>query len=154
VFFFVLCVLCRQFLCVFLRLVCPMSPVSLCFSSSCVSYVASFSVFFFVLCVLCRQFLCIVHIWLPPWLFSNVYFLISYIIPHSKIHPLVFCVVFVDHLFLYFRFFFWNTYVSVHIMVFNTYCVVFVFVFYTLCCRFSGLSIFDYQFGIFSNVYF
>jgi hypothetical protein len=49
-----------QLLCfcfVFLRLVYPMLPVSLCFSSSCVSYVASFSVFFFVLCILCCQFL-------------------------------------------------------------------------------------------------
>jgi hypothetical protein len=34
---------------VFLRLVYPMLPVSLCFSSSCVPYVASFSVFFFVM---------------------------------------------------------------------------------------------------------
>ena len=45
--------------CVFLRFVYPMLPVSLCFSSSCVSYVASFSVFFFVLCILCCQFLCV-----------------------------------------------------------------------------------------------
>ena len=43
VFFFVLCTICCQFLCVFLRLVYPMLPVSLCFSSSCVPYVASFS---------------------------------------------------------------------------------------------------------------
>jgi hypothetical protein len=39
VLFFVLCTLCCQFLCVFLRLVYPMLPVSLCFSSSCVPYV-------------------------------------------------------------------------------------------------------------------
>ena len=42
-FFFVLCTLCCQFLCVFLRPVYPMLSVSLCFSSSCVPYVASFS---------------------------------------------------------------------------------------------------------------
>jgi hypothetical protein len=74
-FFFVLCTLCCQFLCVFvlfffvlctcvasfsvlcfvfLRLVYPMLPVSLC----CV-------LFFFVLCTLCCQFLWIVHFWLP-----------------------------------------------------------------------------------------
>ena len=47
--------------CVFLRLVYHMLPVSLCFSSSCVPYVASFSVFFFVLCTLCCQFLWIVN---------------------------------------------------------------------------------------------
>jgi hypothetical protein len=41
--FFALCILCCQFLCAFLRLVYPMLPVSLCFSSPCVSYVASFS---------------------------------------------------------------------------------------------------------------
>jgi hypothetical protein len=72
-------VLCFFF--IFLRLVYPMLPVSLCFSSSCVSYVASFSsscvsyvasfssscvpyvasfsVCFFVLCILCCQFLCV-----------------------------------------------------------------------------------------------
>jgi hypothetical protein len=43
VFFFVLCTLCCQCLCVFLRLVYSMLPVSLCFSSSCVLYVASVS---------------------------------------------------------------------------------------------------------------
>ena len=47
-------VLCFCF--VFLRL---MLSVSLCFSSSCVPYVVSFSVFFFVLCTLCCQFLCV-----------------------------------------------------------------------------------------------
>jgi hypothetical protein len=87
VFFFVLCTLCCQFLCVFLRLVYLMLPVSLCFSSSCVPYVASFSVFLFVLCSLCCQFLCsflrLVYPMLPvsldcpflivPSLFSNVY---------------------------------------------------------------------------------
>jgi hypothetical protein len=36
-----------------------MLPVSLCFTSSCVPYVASFSVFFVVLCSLCCQFLCV-----------------------------------------------------------------------------------------------
>jgi hypothetical protein len=43
-FFFVLCILCCQFLwIVFLRLVYPMLPVSVdCFSSFCISYVASF----------------------------------------------------------------------------------------------------------------
>jgi hypothetical protein len=69
-----------------LRLVYPMLPVSLCFSSSCVPYVASFSVFFFVLCTLCCQFLCVflrlVYPMLPvsldclciaPSVFSNVY---------------------------------------------------------------------------------
>jgi hypothetical protein len=35
-----------------------------CFSSSCIPYVASFSVFFFVLYTLCCQFLWIVHFWL------------------------------------------------------------------------------------------
>ena len=59
VFFFVLCTLCCQFLCVFLRLVYSMLPVSLCFSSSCVLYVVSLSVLFFVLCILCCQFLCV-----------------------------------------------------------------------------------------------
>jgi hypothetical protein len=59
VFFFVLCTLRCQFLCVFLRLVYPMLSVYLCFSSSCVPYVASFSVFFFVLCTLRCQFLCV-----------------------------------------------------------------------------------------------
>jgi hypothetical protein len=34
-----------------------MLPVSLCFSSSCVHYVACFSVFFFLLCTLCCLFL-------------------------------------------------------------------------------------------------
>jgi hypothetical protein len=53
------CTLCCQFLCIFRRLVYPMLPVSLCFSSSCVPYVASFSVFFVVLCTLCCQFLCV-----------------------------------------------------------------------------------------------
>jgi hypothetical protein len=53
VFFFVLCILCCQFLCVFLRLVYLMLPVSLCFSSSCVSYVASFSGLFFFDCPFC-----------------------------------------------------------------------------------------------------
>jgi hypothetical protein len=53
-FFFVLCTLCCQFLC-----------VVFCLSSSCVPYVASFSVlwfclFVFVLCTLCCQFLCVV----------------------------------------------------------------------------------------------
>ena len=43
VLFFVLCTLCYQFLCSFLRLVYLMLPVSLFFSSSCVPYVASFS---------------------------------------------------------------------------------------------------------------
>ena len=61
----------------------------LCFSSSCVSYVVSFSVFFFVLCILCCQFLCVfrrlVYPMLPvslhcpffiiPSVFSNVYLL-------------------------------------------------------------------------------
>ena len=51
--------------CVFLRLVYSMLPMSLCFSSSCVLYVASFSVFFFVLCTLCCQLLLIVSFWLP-----------------------------------------------------------------------------------------
>jgi hypothetical protein len=60
----------------------------ICFSSSCVAYVASFSVFFFVLCGLCCQFLCVFLrlVWpmLPvslgcPFLithsvFSNVYY--------------------------------------------------------------------------------
>jgi hypothetical protein len=50
-------VLCYCF--VFRRLVHPMLPVSLCFSSSCAPYVASFSVFFVVLCTLCCQFLCV-----------------------------------------------------------------------------------------------
>ena len=77
-FVFVLCTQCCQFLCVFLRLVYPMLPVSLCFSSSCVSYVASFSVFFFVLCTLCCQFLCVflrlVYLMLPVSLcFSSSY---------------------------------------------------------------------------------
>ena len=45
--------------CVFLRLVYPILPVSLGFSSSCVPYIASFSVFFFVLCTLYCQFLCV-----------------------------------------------------------------------------------------------
>jgi hypothetical protein len=36
-------ILCCVMCCVFLRLVYPMLPVSLCFSSSCVPYVASFS---------------------------------------------------------------------------------------------------------------
>jgi hypothetical protein len=40
--------------CVFRRYVYPMLPVSLCFSSLCVPYVASFSVFFVVLCTLCH----------------------------------------------------------------------------------------------------
>ena len=70
----------------FLRLVYPMLPVSLCFSSSCVPYVASFSVFFFVLCTLCCQFLCVFLrlvypmlpvsldcLWIAPSVFSNVY---------------------------------------------------------------------------------
>ena len=71
-FFFFLCLLCCQFLwmCfwfVFLLLVYPMLPVSpdvflFCFSSSCVSYAASFSgcvfvLFFFFLCLICCQFL-------------------------------------------------------------------------------------------------
>ena len=90
-FFFVLCILCCQFLwIVFLRLVYPMLPVSLdCFSLSCVSYVASFSgLFFFVLCILCCQFLWIVFLRLvypmlpvsldcpfliAPSVFSNIY---------------------------------------------------------------------------------
>jgi hypothetical protein len=64
-----------------------MLPVSLCFSSSCVPYVASFSVFFFILCTLCCQFLCVFlrlvytmlpvsldcHFLIAPSLFSNVY---------------------------------------------------------------------------------
>jgi hypothetical protein len=64
-FFFVLCILCCQYLwIVFLRLMYPMLPVSLdFFSSSCVPYVASFSgLFFFVLCILCCQFLWIVFL--------------------------------------------------------------------------------------------
>jgi hypothetical protein len=52
-------ILCCVMCCVFLRLVYPMLPVSLCFSSSCVPDVASVSVFFFVLCTLCCQFLCV-----------------------------------------------------------------------------------------------
>ena len=60
VFFFVLCILCCQFLCVFLRLVYPMLPVSLCFSSSCVPYVASFSG---------------MSLLIAPSVFSNVYFI-------------------------------------------------------------------------------
>jgi hypothetical protein len=85
--FFVLCTLCWQFLCSFLRLVYPMLTVSLFFSSSCVPYVDSFSVLFFVLCTLCWQFLCsflrLVYPMLPvsldcpsliaPSAFSNVY---------------------------------------------------------------------------------
>jgi hypothetical protein len=59
-FFFFLSILCCQFLCVFLLLVYPMLSVSLCFSSSCLSYVVSFSVFFFFLSILCCQFLWIV----------------------------------------------------------------------------------------------
>jgi hypothetical protein len=53
-FVFVLCTLCCQFLC-----------VVFCLSSSCVPYVASFSVFclfFFVLCTFCCQFLWIVQL--------------------------------------------------------------------------------------------
>jgi hypothetical protein len=91
VFFFVLCTLCCQCLCVFLRLVYSMLPVSLCFSSSCVSYVASVSVFFFVLCTLCCQCLCVflrlVYSMLPvsldcpfliyPSVFSNIYLVLT-----------------------------------------------------------------------------
>ena len=51
--------LCCVYWFIFLRLVYPMLPVSLCFSSSCIPYVASFSVFFFVLYTLCCQFLCV-----------------------------------------------------------------------------------------------
>jgi hypothetical protein len=54
---------------VFLRLVYLMLPVSLCLSSPCVPYVASFSVFVFALCTLCCQFLCVflrlVYLMLP-----------------------------------------------------------------------------------------
>ena len=57
---------------VFLHLVYLMLPVSLCFSSSCVPNVASFSVFFFILCTLCCQFLCVflhlVYLMLPVYL--------------------------------------------------------------------------------------
>ena len=63
---------CVVFFVVFHRLVYPMLPVSLCFSSSCVPYVASFSVFFVALCTLCRQFLQIVHCDCPS-VVSNVY---------------------------------------------------------------------------------
>ena len=59
--------------CVFLRLVYTMLPVSLCFSSSCVHYVASFSVFFFVLCTLCCQFLWIVLFFIAPSALCYVY---------------------------------------------------------------------------------
>ena len=69
--------------CVFRRLVYPMLPVSLCFSSSCVPYVASFSVFFVVLCTLCCQFLCVfrclvasfsgLSIFIGPSVFTDVY---------------------------------------------------------------------------------
>jgi hypothetical protein len=85
-------VLCFSF--VFLRLVYTMLPVSLCFSSSCVHYVASFSVFFFVLCTLCCQFLCVflrlVYTMLPVFqeypllialsVFTNVYLTIYHMI--------------------------------------------------------------------------
>jgi hypothetical protein len=83
-------VLCFCF--VFRHLVCPMLSVSLCFSSSCVPYVVSFSVFFVILCALCCQFLCVfrhlVYPMLPvsldcpflivPSVFSIVYFLTAY----------------------------------------------------------------------------
>jgi hypothetical protein len=73
--FFVLCTLYCRFLCSFLRLVYLMLPVSLFFSSSCVPYVAGFSVLFFVLCTLCCQFLCsflrLVYLMLPVSLFFS-----------------------------------------------------------------------------------
>ena len=74
-------VLCFCF--VFLRLVYPMLSVSLCFSSSCVPYAASFSVFLFC-------FSCLVYPMLPvsldcpfvivPSVFSNIYSVLTYII--------------------------------------------------------------------------
>jgi hypothetical protein len=67
-FFIILCTLCCQFLCVFHHLVHSMLPVSLCFSSSCAPYVASFSVFFIILCTLCCQFLCVFHHLVHPML--------------------------------------------------------------------------------------
>ena len=90
VFVYVKCCPTHSVLCfcfVFLRLVYLMLPVSLCFSSSCVPYLASFSVFFFVLCTLSCQFLCVflrvVYLMLPvsldctflivPYVFSSVY---------------------------------------------------------------------------------
>jgi hypothetical protein len=62
------------------------------FSSSCVPYVASFSVFFFVLCTICCQFLCVflrlVYHMLPvsldcpfviaPSVFCNIYLTMDY----------------------------------------------------------------------------
>ena len=93
VFFFVLCILCCQFLCVFLRLVYPMLPVSLCFSSSCVPYVASFSVFFFVLCILCCQFLCVflrlVYLMLPVSLDCS-FLIVPSVFPFIQVESLYF----------------------------------------------------------------
>ena len=102
-FFFVLCILCCQFLCVSLRLVYPMLtvslrlvypmltvslrlvypmlPVSLCFSSSCVSYVASFSGFYFFDCPFSNLFRSPVILLLP--LLFKQYF--SYIVAVSFI---------------------------------------------------------------------
>jgi hypothetical protein len=63
-------ILCCVMCCVILRLVYPMLPVSLCFSSSCVPYVASVSVFFYVLCTVCCQFLWIVLVLIALSVFS------------------------------------------------------------------------------------
>jgi hypothetical protein len=101
-FFFVLGIIFCQFLCVFLRLGYHILPVSLCFSSSWVSYFASFSVFFFVLGIIFCQFLCVFlrlgyHI-LPvslsfpflivPSVFSNVH--LSYFIAVIKVYMYIY----------------------------------------------------------------
>jgi hypothetical protein len=68
-------ILCCVFVLLSLRLVYPILQVSLFFSSSCVPYVASFSVLFFVLCTLCCRFLCsfprLVYLMLPVSLFFS-----------------------------------------------------------------------------------
>ena len=85
-FFFFLSILCCQFLCVFLLLVYPMLSVSLCFSSSCLSYVVSFSVFFFFLSNLCCQFLCVFLLLVYPMLSVSLCFsssCLSYVVSFS-----------------------------------------------------------------------
>jgi hypothetical protein len=78
-FVYVLCTQCFQFLCVCLRLMYPMLPVSLCLSSSYVPNVASVSVFVFVLCTQCCQCLCVCLRLMYPMLPVSLCFSLSYV---------------------------------------------------------------------------
>jgi hypothetical protein len=130
---------------VFLRLVYSMLPVSLCFSSSCVPYVASFSVFFFVLCTLCCQFLCVFLRLVYPMLPVSLCFSSSCVhyVASFSVFFFVLCTLCCQFLCVFLRLVYLMLPVS---LCFSSSCVHYV-------ASFSGLSFFDCPFAILERLF-